>query len=313
MQQSVLITGGFGFLGQAVARLLKRQGFRVVGIGHGAWSREDALAHCFDVWREADVSLTGLKGLDGPFELVVHCAGAGSVARSMSHPLEAFRKTVQGTAELLEHLRLVESKARLVYPSTAAVYGTAADRPLLETDLPNPVSPYGYHARMTEELLAYHARFFGTRVAVVRFFSIYGPGLAKQLLWDAAAKLSSSKGVAEFWGTGEETRDWIHVDDAASLMVATSAIQEPYAIVNGASGERVTVADVLEQLRDVLSVDVALRFNGVVKPGDPRYYHADVSRARALEWRPSVRLREGLEGYVEWLRRHGSSCGDDSK
>jgi len=164
------------------------------------------------------------------------------------------------------------------------------------------VSPYGYHARMTEELLAYHARFFGTRVTVVRFFSIYGPGLAKQLLWDAAAKLRSSEGIAEFWGTGEETRDWIHVDDAASLMVATSAMEATYAIVNGASGERVTVAEVLEQLREALGVDVQLRFNGIVKPGDPRYYHADVSRARALGWSPSVRLREGIERYVEWLR-----------
>ena len=313
MQQTALLTGGFGFLGRAVARFLKRQGWRVVGIGHGAWSGEEALAHGFDVWREADVSLTGLQGLDGPFALIVHCAGAGSVARSMTHPLEAFRKTVQGTAELLEHLRLIESKARLVYPSTAAVYGAGSDRPLLETDACNPVSPYGYHARMTEELLAYHARFFGTRVAVVRFFSIYGPGLAKQLLWDAAARLRSSESVAEFWGTGEETRDWIHVDDAASLMVATSGIQDPYAIVNGASGERVTVADVLGQLRDALGVDVALRFNGVVKAGDPRYYHADVSRARALGWLPSVPLREGLDGYVEWLRRHGLSCAGDSK
>lgn len=302
-QRSALVTGGFGFLGRAVARLLKRRGMRVVGIGHGAWSREEAMAHGFDVWRQADVSLSGLQGLDGPFELVLHCAGAGSVARSMSHPLEAFRKTVQGTAELLEHLRVLESDARLVYPSTAAVYGAAADRPLLETDAPNPVSPYGYHARMTEELLAYHSRFFGTHVAVVRFFSIYGPGLAKQLLWDAAAKLRGSEAVAEFWGTGEETRDWIHVDDAASLMVATSAIQEPYAIVNGASGERVTVADVLGQLREALGVTVALRFNGVVKPGDPRYYHADVSRARALGWLPSVNLRAGLDNYVDWLRQ----------
>ena len=67
-QRSALVTGGFGFLGRAVARLLKRRGLRVVGIGHGAWSREDALAHGFDVWRQADVSLSGLQGLDGPFE-----------------------------------------------------------------------------------------------------------------------------------------------------------------------------------------------------------------------------------------------------
>ena len=99
-----------------------------------------------------------------------------------------------------------------------------------------------------------------------------------------------------------ETRDWIHVDDAAALMAAMSAIEEPYAVVNGASGKRVTVADVLEQLRAALGVEVTVRFNGVVKPGDPRYYHADVSRALALGWRPSVNLRDGLANYVDWLR-----------
>jgi len=305
MQQTALVTGGFGFLGRAVARLLKRRGLRVIGIGHGTWTNEEALAHGFDAWREADVSLPGLRGLEGPYALVVHCGGAGSVARSMTHPLEAFRKTVQGTAELLEHLRQIGSTARLVYPSSAAVYGAAPDRPLLESDPPNPVSPYGYHAKMTEDLLAYHARFFGTRVAVIRFFSIYGPGLTKQLLWDAAAKLRAGEPVAEFWGTGEETRDWIHVDDAASLMASMSAEQGPYVVINGASGQRVTVAHVLGQLRDALGVDVALRFNGVVKPGDPRYYHADVTRAAALGWQPSVGLREGLGQYVDWLR-HGS-------
>lgn len=303
MRKTVLVTGGFGFLGRAVARLLARQGVRVVGVGHGAWTAEEARAQGFDAWREADVSLAGLQGLDGPYDLVVHCGGAGSVARSMTHPLEAFNKTVQGTAELLEHLRGIGSTARIVYPSTAAVYGAADDRPLVESDAPNPVSPYGYHARMTESLLEYHARFFGTRVAVIRFFSIYGPGLTKQLLWDAAAKMRSGAPVAEFWGTGEETRDWIHVDDAASLMVAMAGAREPHIVVNGATGERVTVAHVLHRLRDALGVEAALRFNGVIKPGDPRYYHADVARARALGWRPSVSLEDGLHGYVDWLRQ----------
>jgi len=306
MQQTALVTGGFGFLGRAVGRRLKDLGFKVEGVGHGEWTLQQAQAHGFDTWRQCDVSVADLKGLDGPYALVVHCAGAGSVARSMSHPLEAFRKTVQGTAELLEHLRVVGSKCRLVYPSSAAIYGAAQDRPMEETDPLNPVSPYGYHVKMTEDLLAYHARFFGTKISVIRFFSIYGPGLAKQLLWDAASKLSSGEREVTFWGTGEETRDWIHVDDAASLMTAAAfGSKDPFLVVNGASGERVTVSSVLSRLRDSLGVDVPLRFNGVVKPGDPRYYHADITRASALGWRPSVQLSDGIDEYVHWVRRDG--------
>lgn len=306
MSKAILITGGQGFLGRRVARAFRQRGYRVVGLGHGDWTADEACANSFDAWHRGDVTLSTLSALNERFDVIAHCAASSSVPFSLQQPLQAFRMTVQCTAELLEHVRLSGSAAQVLYPSSAAVYGAAQDRPLKESDRPNPVSPYGYHKQMAEELLASYARHSGVRSVVIRFFSIYGSGLAKQLLWDAAAKLASAEGVAEFWGTGQETRDWIHVDDAASLMLAASAVQEPHLVVNGASGERVTVADVLGQLREALDIDVALRFNGMVKPGDPRHYHADVSRMHALGWRPSVGLRDGLRDYVQWLRRDGA-------
>ena len=302
MQKTVLVTGGFGFLGRAMARTFSQRGLRVVGIGHGAWTEDEARAHGFDVWQQSDVSLAALSPLSERYDLVVHCAGTGSVGYSLSNPLEAFQKTVQGTAELLEHLRRIESDALLVYPSSAAVYGAADDRPLLETDAPNPVSPYGHHKKITEDLLESYTRYFGARVAVIRFFSIYGPGLAKQLLWDAASKLSAGAGEVTFWGTGEETRDWIEVDDAAALVATLARSDARFSIVNGAAGHRVTVATVLQMLKKALGVDVEIRFNGKVRPGDPRFYHADVSRAKRLGQQPTVALEEGLQRYARWFK-----------
>jgi len=302
MQGTLLVTGGRGFLGRAVARHFKQHGWRVVGIGHGDWTPEQARAHGFDAWTRAEVCAAALAALPGTFDVVAHCAANGSVGYSLTHPLEAFRLTVQSTAELLEHLRRTSPAARVVYPSSAAVYGAAEDRPLVETDRPNPVSPYGWHKKMVEDLLACHASQFGMRVSIVRFFSIYGPGLAKQLLWDAAAKMRSGQRSVTFWGTGEETRDWIHVDDAAALVAAVCERDEPMLLVNGAAGARVTVAAALRLLRDALGADVDIGFNGAVKPGDPRHYHADVTRALALGWRPAVPLDRGFAGYVDWLR-----------
>jgi UDP-glucose 4-epimerase len=302
MQATALVTGGFGFLGRAVAVAYGRLGYRVVGLGHAHWTADEARANGYDVWRTADVNLQELEALDERYDVVIHCASNSSVPYSLHHPLEAFQRTVQSTAELLEHLRHSGSNPLIIYPSSAAVYGAAGDRPLRESDTPNPVSPYGHHKQMTEQLLACHARHFGLRAAVVRFFSVYGPGLAKQLLWDAACKLSSGADEVSFWGTGEETRDWIHVDDAAALVGALSESQEPFLVVNGAFGERITVAAVLHMLRSALGVEVAIRFNGVVKPGDPLYYHADIGRASALGWQPGVPLSRGLEEYVQWFR-----------
>lgn len=301
MQKTVLVTGGFGFLGRAVARSFKARSCRVVGIGHGAWTPEKAHAHGFDIWHQSDISLVGLTALGERYDVVVHCAGTGSVGYSLTNPLQAFQKTVQGTAELLEHLRQTESKALLIYPSSAAVYGAAEDRPLLESDAPNPVSPYGHHKKITEDLLESYSRYFGARVAIIRFFSIYGPGLAKQLLWDAAGKLSSGTREVTFWGTGEETRDWIHIDDATTLMTRL-AEGIPFSVMNGAAGERVTVNTVLQMLKAALGVTVDIQFNGIVRPGDPRFYLADVSKARQLGLRTAVPLKNGLHDYAQWFK-----------
>ena len=223
MQKTILITGGFGFLGRVVAQKFSQQGYRVVGIGHGRWAPEEAMVCGFDVWLDAAVSLSSLTTLHERFDVVVHCAGNGSVGYSLTNPLQDFCKTVQSTADLLEYLRLSESQALLVYPSSAGVYGAKDDAPIKETDALNPISPYGYHKKIVEDLLASYSRTYGIRVAVIRFFSLYGPGLTKQLLWDASAKLRAAKArPAVFWGTGEETRDWISSEDATELIVAVA-------------------------------------------------------------------------------------------
>jgi UDP-glucose 4-epimerase len=303
MDKVALITGGFGFLGRAVARKFKQQDYRVVGIGHGRWAPEEARFHGFDVWLNAGVSLSSLMSLNENFDIVVHCAGNGSVGYSLTNPLEDFYKTVQGTAELLEYLRIAESNALLVYPSSAGVYGAKDDAPIKESDALNPISPYGYHKKITEELLLSNSQNFGRRVAVIRFFSIYGPGLAKQLLWDASAKFCTVKGKnALFWGTGEETRDWISCDDAADLIIAASKSEERFMVLNGASGKRVTVRQTLALLKAALGVDTDFEFNQVVRKGDPRFYHADISKALSLGWNPSTGLTQGIMDYVFWLK-----------
>jgi len=302
--QTVLVTGGYGFLGRAVARKFKNAGYRVVGIGRGRWSPEEAVAHGFDSWLDAGVSLSSLMTLNERFELVAHCAGNGSVGYSITHPLEDFYKTVQGTADLLEFLRLAHSTALLVYPSSAAVYGAKPDEPILETTGLNPISPYGFHKKIVEELLQSYSRSFGIRVAVIRFFSIYGPGLTKQLLWEAGMKLMSrEQGPASFWGTGGETRDWISGEDAAGLFMAARQCPEPYNILNGAGGVRTTVRQTVELLRDALKSEREIVFNDAVRAGDPRFYHADISRAEALGWRPTVPFAQGVERYAAWFSR----------
>src|SRR5450432_1295272 len=112
--RTVLITGGYGFLGRAVAQRFKSAGCRIVGIGRGRWAPEEALAAGFDTWLDAGVSVSSLMTLNDQFDTVIHCGGNGSVGYSLSNPLQDFYKTVQGTDELLVYLRLQKSKALII-------------------------------------------------------------------------------------------------------------------------------------------------------------------------------------------------------
>lgn len=302
MQRTVLITGGFGFLGRAVAQKYKELGYRVVGVGHGNCWPSDAVKIGFDSWQDTDVSVTSLMTMqEDPFDVVVHCAGSGTVGESIVNPLQAFRRTVQCTLELLEYLRKTNSQAKLIYPSSAAVYGAKDDAPIKESDSPNPISPYGWHKKIVEDLLAWYSRSYGIDVAIIRYFSIYGPGQMKQLLWDASKKLRSiNVDTVVFSGSGEETRDWISIQDAVNLTVAASRSKEKFLIVNGASGKRVTVKIALSLLKEAMGVTTKFAFNGVVREGDPLFYHADITKAMAIGWEPSTELNDGFKQYVEW-------------
>jgi UDP-glucose 4-epimerase len=155
---------------------------------------------------------------------------------------------------------------------------------------------------MTEDLVASYALHGGPRAVVIRFFSIYGPGLNKQLLWDASKKLTISEKTATFWGSGGETRDWIHVSDAARLIVTAAQLQVPFAVLNGGSGQRATVQDSLTLLREQLGSSTAINFDGAVRPGDPRHYLANISRALEIGWVPQVSMREGFKEYATWFK-----------
>ncbi len=298
---TILVTGGSGFLGRAVAQKYKMLGYRVVGIGHSQWSTEQAFFFGYDAWLEASVSLSSLMNFDEKFDLVVHCAGNSSVGRSLTDPFQDFSLNVIATAELLEYLRKTKSKAMLVYPSSAGVYGACDDVPIKESDESNPVSPYGYHKKMIEDMLEMYSKVYEMRVAIIRFFSIYGLGLKKQLLWDASTKLFKADKQVVFWGTGEETRDWIYIDDAVELISKLSSNSKQFMIVNGATGNRVTVRFVLEMLRDAMGVDIDIKFNGTVRSGDPRFYHADISKLREMGVQPTVTLNDGISRYTDWF------------
>lgn len=311
-----LVTGARGFLGRNIARRLHKEGYIVLAIGNGAWQGvDDATAHGIAKWHEGSVTLNALRSLtEGlPIALIVHCAGGGSVGASYANPMADFERTVSSTSNVLEFARLHAPGARVIYPSSAAIYGAQPDAPIAEGTASKPVSPYGVHKHMAEELCLSYARTFGTSVAILRFFSLYGPGLTKQLLWDACAKLSPPNARVTFSGTGFETRDWLHIDDACELVLAAARDNTPSLIINGGSGTRTEVLEALQlvscSLDAILGGQREFSFDSVTKPGDPAHYWADMSTAKELlKWNPRMSLKNGIQQYVEWFIKEGTKC-----
>jgi UDP-glucose 4-epimerase len=301
MALNVLVTGAFGFMGRHVSRAAARAGHTVRGIGHGSWTRAEWREWGLIDWHSSDVTLDAIVSHAGEPDMIVHCAGSGSVGFSMAHPAQDFDRTVVTTRDVLEYVRLHRPQARVVLPSSASVYGDAQALPIgVETPL-RPVSPYGLHKQMAEALCLSYAQHFGVSVAIVRLFSVYGVGLRKQLLWDACTKLS--RGPAIFGGTGQETRDWLHVDDAARLLLmAGQTTSSNRSIINGATGTGVPIRWIVETIARAFGGSGDAQFSGISRPGDPLNFIADMSGARALDWRPEQELGAELARYVEWFK-----------
>ena len=296
--KTVLITGASGFIGRNLAKKYSKDGWNVIGVGRSDWS--DGHRWGIREWVVSDLSVGGLQSIESVPSLVIHCAGGSSVVRSMDNPYKDFMDTVNGTVNILEYVRKFCPNAIFLYISSAAVYGSCDSGGVSEDFLPSPVSPYGSNKYCAELMVNSYARNYGLSAVIVRLFSIYGNTLRKQLLWDACNKLSS--GCGEFFGTGKEIRDWLHIDDVVNLLqVCASHASTAVPVVNGGSGVGVSTEDVLGRLIKFLGVDIAAEFTGRVREGDPSILVANVATAKNYGWKPMVDFNDGLSDYVKWF------------
>lgn len=304
--KSAIVTGAYGAIGRQVSRTLADEGWHVTGVGHGQWSDASVREWGLQTWHEGSISIDTLTRLAVRADLIVHCAGSSAVGASLTEPYKDFERTVGSTAAVLEFIRLNCPDAVLVYPSSAAVYGLADQLPITENSVLQPASPYGVHKRCAEDLIAGYARLFRIRSAIVRLFSIYGEHFRKQLLWDACNRICNGDTV--FFGTGFETRDFLHVSDAARLIaIAATYASATCPVVNGGGGMATSVRHVLNRLFELLGQNGKPEFAGTQRAGDPRDYQADITAAAQWGWSPTVSLDDGLRRYVSWYKREGGT------
>lgn len=295
-----------GFLGYNLACFFSKAGYTVYGIGHhqDAYLSSDII---FKKWKTASISFNELQNMGiKQLDYVFHCGGSGTVGSSFLNPSLDYHKTVNGTHQICEYLRLYHPNAHLIYPSSVAVIGNINKKRITEDDRGNPISPYGYHKKIAEQICEEYAKIFGIKTSIIRLFSVYGIGLKKQFLWDCIQKIKNgfSKKQINLLGTGEEIRDYIHIWDV--IQIFAGAIKQQKTILeyyNGGSGEGQNIKDIASQIASILNFDGEIIFEKTNHQGDPKCYLADTKKlSQTLNFKPQQKFLEQLEKYISWAK-----------
>ena len=295
----ILVLGSEGFIGNRAAARFAAGGHEVCGVDLVDGPPEGAYPYLRS--DPEGQSLAGIVAAQRP-DILLMAAGRASVPQSMQDPWGDFQGSPMLLFRTLEALRLAAPECRVVFLSSAAVYGNAVTLPIKEDHPQNPISPYGYHKLICEKVLQEYHQVFGLPVCTLRIFSAYGEGLRRQVLWDICQKAQQAKEV-RLLGTGRETRDFVHVDDIAQAMEKVAAgaafTAEAY---NLASGRGIAIADLARMLLERLDLGNELVFSEQSRSGDPLRWQADISRLEGLGFRTAMELEQSLTRYAAWVR-----------
>jgi UDP-glucose 4-epimerase len=298
-----LVTGSSGFIGQYIVKELKNHDWNVIGLDrHEIESSQiRSLLDNHIVLRLPSDSLGLLLKQYKP-DYIIHTASPSNVQNSLIDPYFDFKGSADVLFHLLDTMRRYCPESRLIYLSSAAVYGNPECLPVSE-DVPlKPLSPYGYHKVICEEIIGEFFETYGVPGCSVRIFSAYGSGLKRQILWDICKK-ALEQPVIELFGTGQETRDFIHASDIARgirLIAERSDFQNN--VYNMASGVESSISSLAKLIVDRLGTETDIVFRGSLRKGDPVQWKGDISRLSQLGFTVQVEFEDGVKRYVDWAQ-----------
>lgn len=307
---TVVVTGGAGFIGSHIASALSAGGARVrvlddLSTGH----RENLEEIGGDIdFIEGSVANENVlkKALDGA-ELVFHEAAIPSVPRSVAEPTQTHIASVDGTFSLLLAAR-DQKVRRVVYAASSSAYGDQPTLPKSEQMAPDPLSPYAVAKLVGEYYCQVFTRVYGLETVSLRYFNVFGPrqdpgsqysGVVSRFI---SCLLGKERPV--IFGDGEQSRDFTYIENVvAANLSAASATGAVGKVINVANGARITLNELLAELKELTGKqDVTAEYLDA-RVGDVRHSLADITMARELlGYESRVDLREGLKRTLDWWK-----------
>ena len=312
-----LVTGGAGFVGSHVSEQL-------LHCGHAVWAFDDlnnfydprikrrnlgeiqALAKSFEFVEGDLMDRVALDELLGSvrFDQIIHLAARAGVRPSLQDPALYQRVNVEGTVNLLEAARLNGVK-KIILASSSSVYGVNSKVPFAESDsISCVISPYAASKLACEALGHVYHHVYGLDVAVLRFFTVYGPRQRPDLAIHKFASLIRAGRPIPVFGNGSSARDYTYITDILDGVMACTGKEFGYEIFNLGESETVNLNRLIELLEAVLGQKAVIE-RRAPQPGDVPITCADISKARQrLDYNPRVKIERGLLLFVDWFNRN---------
>lgn len=298
----IVVTGGAGFIGSHIAWELVKDN-DVIVIDNLYTGKEE------NVPPGAKLVKADIRDYDAIAELISHAdyvfheAAQVSVVESIRDPVFTEEVNVLGTLNILR--ALTEGNGKLIFASSAAVYGDNPNLPLKETERPKPLSPYGVTKATAEEYLRVYHELYGLPVVSLRYFNVFGPRQSANQYAGVISIFINGALAGEplvIYGDGKQTRDFIYVKDVvrANLLVAESR-KANGRVFNVATGRQTTILELAMKIIEITGTTSSIVFDKP-RPGDIRHSQADITEIRKLGFEPEWSLEEGLKKTVEWYK-----------
>ncbi|MEE9442636.1 MAG: SDR family oxidoreductase [candidate division Zixibacteria bacterium] len=303
-----LITGGAGFIGSNLAFELVKRGDSVRVLDNFSSGNLDNIEPLLDKIKviEGDIrDFWTVEEAMNDIDYVLHHAALPSVARSVQNPLTANAVNIGGTLNILESARQANVK-RVIFACSSAIYGDSEELPKIETMKPDPLSPYAVNKLTGEEYCKIYYQLYGLETVSLRYFNVFGPRQDPASQYSAAipifikAILHGKPPV--IFGDGEQSRDFVYIENVVNAnLKACTAPNAPGQCFNIASGQRITLNNLLKLISGVLNIDINPKYVDP-RPGDILHSGADIQAAiSGLGYSVDFDLRIGLKETIKWF------------
>ncbi|WP_086313926.1 NAD-dependent epimerase/dehydratase [Enterococcus sp. 7F3_DIV0205] len=310
---NILITGGAGFIGSTLANFYSKDHKVTVidDLSMGSKSNLETTANlCFIEGSVTDHELMTEVLTQTQFDYIFHLAAIASVADSVARPLETHQINFDSVFQLLELVRNNQfGLKRLLFASSAAVYGDEPTLPKQEESVIRPLTPYAIDKFAAEKYVVDYYHLYDIPTSAVRFFNVYGPKQNPEspysgvisIMMDRYKKLLNKEATTfTMFGDGTQSRDFVFIEDViqALNLIATSqdSLGEVY---NIGTGEAIDLNKLVSTINDLLEVDLPICYEEE-RSGDIKHSLADISKVKAVGYQPKYNIKSGLEKYVSY-------------